>query len=244
MYDWVDKINWNNVDKVVLVAEAKRQEFLERVPEQIGKVEIIYEAVDPDKFQIKPRKFGGDIGILCHLTPRKRVYELLLTFYELQCERPELHLHIGGGMDMSFQDYYYALHDLVRRLKLEEKVTFYENVKEPWKWYEKVDIFIANAYSEGLQVAPMEAMACGVYCLSHQWAGSDELLPEEQLYYTDSELKQKILHYCDNMDSWQAEQRAVMRSIVCEKFNVHQTKQQVRKVIEMVGTKTLGAKAA
>ena len=85
-------------------------------------------------------------------------------------------------------------------------------------------------------------MACGVYCLSHQWAGADELLPADQLYYTDSELKQKILHYCDSIDAWRAEQRAVMRSIVCEKFNVHQTKQQVRRVIEVAGMKTVGTK--
>jgi glycosyltransferase involved in cell wall biosynthesis len=235
LYEWVDRINWNAVDKIILVSYAKKQEFLQRFPDQAAKVEVIYEAVDPHKFQVKPRKFNGDIGILCHLTPRKRVYELILAFADLLEQRPDLHLHIGGGPDVTFMDYYIALHDLVKALNLNDKVTFYGNVKEPWQWYEKVDLFISNAYSEGLQVAPMEAMACGCYCLAHRWFGADELLPESHLYFTDRQLQEKILAYCALNDAAREAERTRMRSVICEKFDVHQTKVQVRKVIEGAG---------
>ena len=244
LYEWVDRINWNAVDKIILVSYAKKQEFLQRFPDQANKIEVIYEAVDPHKFQVKPRKFNGDIGILCHLTPRKRVYELILAFAELLEQRPELHLHIGGGPDVTFMDYYFALQDLVKALNLSDKVTFYGNVKEPWQWYEKVDVFISNAYSEGLQVAPMEAMACGCYSLAHRWFGADELLPERYLYFTDRQLQEKILAYCAMTDAQRQAERAHMRSIICEKFDVHQTKLQVRKVIESVGASRGGQSRA
>ena len=115
-------------------------------------------------------------------------------------------MHIAGGMDQSFEDYYYALQSIVADLGIQEKVTFYGNVKETWDWYHKIDIFISNSYSEGLQVAPMEAMASGCYCLSHRWRGADELLPQEYLYFTDTELREKILQYCVTSEEKKLEQ--------------------------------------
>jgi hypothetical protein len=38
----------------------------------------------------------------------------------------------------------------------------------------------------------MEAVASGCYCLSHDWDGADELLPAENLYLTDSQLRQSV----------------------------------------------------
>lgn len=234
MYQWVDRINWDGVDKIILVSQAKKQEFIDRFPEQASKIVVINEAVDPQKFKFNPRPFQGDIGILCHLTPRKRVYELVLTFYELLQQRDDLHLHIGGGPHAKYGDYYVALHDLVKKLNLQDKVTFYGHVKEPWNWYHNIDIIISNAYSEGLQVSPMEAMASGCYCLAHRWAGAEELLPKPYLYLTDRELQEKILHYCELPEKVRQEQKAYMRSIVCDKFDVHRTKVQIRELIEAV----------
>ncbi|HMN29574.1 MAG TPA: glycosyltransferase family 4 protein, partial [Caldilineaceae bacterium] len=177
MYQWVNRINWEAVDKIILVSQAKKREFTARFPEQASKIVVSGPSTSLEKFTPQPKAFGGDIGILCHLTPRKRVYDLILSFYELTQKQRGLHLHIAGGADPAFEDYYRALHHLVNELKLQEKVTFYGNVAEPWLWYPKIDIFISNSYSEGLQVAPMEAMASGCYCLSHRWEGAEELLP-------------------------------------------------------------------
>jgi glycosyltransferase involved in cell wall biosynthesis len=234
MYQWVDRINWDAVDKIILVSQAKKREFLERFPGQASKVSVIYEAVDPDKFQPRQKSFGGNIGILCHLTPRKRVYELILAFSELLPQQPDLHLHIGGGAHVAYGDYYDALQGLVRQLKLQDYVTFYGDVQETREWYQEIDIFISNSYSEGLQVAPMEAMASGCYCLSHFWHGADELLPEQYLYFTDRQLQEKICEYYHAPESVKQEEQARMRSIACEKFNIHRTKQQIRKEIEQV----------
>ena len=125
MYQWVDKINWDAVDKIILVSEAKKREFIGRYPNQASKVVVIYEAVDTNKFQLISREFGGNIGILCHMTPRKRVYELILAFSELTKLRDDLHLHIGGGLVPGFEEYYTAIHMLVNKLELRDQITFY-----------------------------------------------------------------------------------------------------------------------
>jgi glycosyltransferase involved in cell wall biosynthesis len=234
MYQWVNRVNWDAVDRIIVVSHAKKKEFLEKFPSQAGKLVVSGPSTSLDKFIPHPKEFNGDIGILCHLTPRKRVYDLILTFYELLQQKSNLHLHIAGGMDPAFEDYYYSLQSIVADLDIKEKVIFYGNVTDTWNWYQKIDIFISNSYSEGLQVAPMEAMASGCYCLSHRWRGSDELLPPENLYYTDNELQKLILQYYASSSAEKSFQRQRMRSLAEEKFDINHTIRQVTQAIDDV----------
>ena len=238
MYQWVDKIKWGNVDKIILVSHAKKQEFIEKYPDQADKIIVNGPSTSLDKFTPGSKSFNGDIGILCHLTPRKRVYDLILTFYELLQINNKLHLHIAGGPDPAFADYSFALQQIVKDLGLTDNVTFYGNVAEPWDWYHKIDIFVSNSYSEGLQVAPMEAMASGCYCLSHRWYGADELMPSEYLFYTPEELKEKVLRYCALSEDEKMEQKKFMRTHAQMNFDIHQTIKKIQQVIDEVAEKT------
>jgi glycosyltransferase involved in cell wall biosynthesis len=237
MYQWAHRIDWQRVDRLILVSQAKLREFAAAFPQHAAKAVVIPEAVSIERFRMSKRPFGGDIGILCHLKPRKRVYELILTFYDLLRQRPGLHLHIGGGRAAAFDECAEALHQLVARLGIADHVTFYGHVEKPEEWYPRVDIFISNGYSEGLQVSPMEAMATGCYCLSHHWDGADELLPADQLYFTDRELQDRILTFLDADERWREQARDAMRTRVAERFNVDVTKKQIRGLVEEAATR-------
>ena len=71
------------VDRLIVVSDAKYREFARSFPAHTEKLAVIPEAVSVTRFQPKPKTFSGDIGILCHMKPRKRVYELVLAFHEL-----------------------------------------------------------------------------------------------------------------------------------------------------------------
>jgi glycosyltransferase involved in cell wall biosynthesis len=159
------------------------------------------------------------------------VYELILAFSELIKQEPGLHLHIVGGAGAAFRDYEEALHFAVEQLNIKDNVTFYGSMKDPWSWYPKIDIFVSNSYSEGLQVAPMEAMATGCYVLSHHWRGADELVPADHLYLTDNQLQAKILEYCALPEQEKQVLSQAMRQRACEKFNIRDKLPQVRSVI-------------
>jgi glycosyltransferase involved in cell wall biosynthesis len=232
LYQWAHRVNWDRVDRLILVSQAKLREFATLFPAHAHKAVVIPEAVSLDRFPMADRTFAGNIGILCHLKPRKRVYELVLTFSELLRQRPGLHLHIGGGRALGFEEYAEAISQLVTRLGLSGKVTFHGHVDKPEEWYPAIDIFISNGYSEGLQVSPMEAMATGCYALSHQWDGADELLPPEHLYFTDRELQERILRYVDMPEPARQEMRAAMRARVSDRFNVDVTKRRIRLLVE------------
>lgn len=235
LYQWADRINWDAVDTIILVSQAKRREFLGRFPGLEAKIAVIPEAISLARFPYRPQPWRGQIGTLCHLKPRKRVYELVLAFHELAQERSDLHLHIGGGRATGFDEYYLALLNLIDKLKLHDRVTLHGAVSQPESWYPQIDLFVSNGYSEGLQVAPMEAMASGCYTLSHFWDGAEELLPREQLYYGDRELRQRLLDYAALSPTQQAERQAAMRQIVSDNFDINQTKVQIRRLIEAAG---------
>lgn len=235
MYNWVDKVNWDLVDNIILVSQAKKREFISRFPSQAHKVIVIPEAISLGTYQQKEKAFNGDIGILCHLTPRKRVYELILAFYELNRVRSGFRLHIGGGKHSRFEDYYQALQVLVADLGLIDKVIFYGDVSHPQDWYSKIDIFISNSYSEGLQVSPMEAIASGCCCFSHGWDGANELFPDEFIYYSEHELIELILEYSDLPSELKKKEIGKLQRIVHERYDIDKTKVQIRQVIEKAG---------
>jgi glycosyltransferase involved in cell wall biosynthesis len=235
MYHWVDQINWDMVDKIILVSQAKKREFIRRFPAQASKVVVIPEAVSLNKFRPREKVFNGDIGTLCDLTPRKRVYELILAFSELNRAHDGFRLHIGGGKHPRFEDYYEAVFHLVSELGIEDKVIFYGQVNDPQDWYSKIDIFVSNSYSEGLQVSPLEAIASGCYCLSHGWEGADELFPEENIFYTDRELIERILRFSAAPADQQKEMIEKLGCIVREGFDLDKIKIQIRQLVEEVG---------
>lgn len=237
LYHWANQIDWLKVDQIILVSEAKRKEFTSRFPGFDQKIRVIPEGVNPQKFPYEPRVFNKNLGILGHLTPRKRVYELILAFAELGLDKRSYQLHVGGGAHPRFLDYYDAVISLPSRLDIEKNVIFYGNVQNASEFYKKIDIFISNSYSEGLQVSPMEAISSGAYCFSHFWPGAQELLPDENLYYTDSELREKIFEFESLPESEKHQKQKKLRDEVLTKCNINLVSELVRKSIEEVASK-------
>ncbi len=236
LYQWADRINWDAVDRIILVSEAKRREFVARFPQQARKIAVIPVGVDLRRFEFCARNFDPaadvNIGILCHLAPRKRVYELILVFSELAQQHPLLHLHIAGAAGAAFRDYEEALYYVVEQLGLQARVTFHGNVKATWDWYPKIDVFVSNSFSEGLQVAPMEAMATGCCVLSHRWHGADELVPLENLYLTDSELAARLAAYLALPPAAKQAAAQAMRQRARDLFDVYDKIPRINRVID------------
>jgi len=144
-------------------------------------------------------------------------------------------LHIGGGQHPKFPDYHFSLLDLVERLGIASNVVFHDHVSEPKNWFGLIDILISNSYSEGLQVSPMEAMASGIYCLSHHWDGAEELLPDQYLFNTSSDLKEKILTYAELSENQKLEERKFQRTLVEQNFNIEKISKDILQVVNEVG---------
>jgi glycosyltransferase involved in cell wall biosynthesis len=236
LYEYAPQINWQVVNQIILVSRAMQQKFIAQYPECAEKTHVIYNGRPLDKFKPVTREFDGNLGILCNLVPIKRVYELILTLHELRAVGYQFHLHVGGerGKGGLGERYYISMQRVVQKLGLQEQVTFYGYVQQPENWFKGIDIFISNSFWEGQQVALIEAMASGCYCLAHFWDGAEEVLPSEYLYSTESDLQRKLVAYYHLTEAKKTEQRARMRCLAEERFNIQETNGKVQEVINNV----------
>lgn len=239
LFEWAPKINWNALDKIILVSEAMQDMFIEQYPAHAHKTEVVYNGRSLDRFTPpEDRAFCFNIGMLCNIKPIKRVYEAVLMFYYLCEQGYDCHFYIAGKPTGDGR-YAVAVYKLVERLGLQDRVIFDGYVTDTSSWLQKIDIFISNSYWEGQQVALLEAMAVGCFCLSHWWAGAEEMLPAENLYITEAELRHKIVNYAEMSNGEKERHQAQLRVSACEKFNIARTKAQIRQLIdELVKTDT------
>jgi glycosyltransferase involved in cell wall biosynthesis len=234
LYDWAPRINWNHVDKVILVSEAMRRHFVKLYPEHSAKTVVTYNGRPLEKFTCVQRPpFAFNLGMLCSINPIKRVYEVILMLFDLRQQGYDARLHIAGTPSGDPR-YGVAIHQLVERLGLQNCVIFDGYVVDTPTWFEKVDIFISNSFWEGQQVALIEAMAAGCYCLSHAWNGAEEMLPSENLFITNAELGRKILAYSRWCNDERRRCQAQLRALASEKFDIGRTTTEIRQVVQQV----------
>jgi len=235
LYEWASKIKWDNVDKVILVSNAMQQRFCNLYPEQSHKSIVIYNGIPLEKFKpLMPHEFHWKLGMVSSIAPIKRIYEVVLLLYSLHVHGVNASLHIAGKPTGDFR-YFAAIQRIVDELGLNQNVTFDGFITDIPNWLQNIDIFISNSFWEGQQTALLEAMATGVYCLSHNWAGADEILPLENLYFTEEEVVRKIKEYSHFSDVEKQRMGDLMRTIACEKFDAKQTKMKIRQVIDEIG---------
>ena len=238
LWDFAPQVNWENVDWVIFISHAMERKFLTRFPEMAGRTCVIHNGVSLKKFQHKPHPFKGVIGTLNRIEPHKGIWGLIIALYQLRKQGYDLTLHIGGVCnEPRYQRYNFEVHHLVERLNLQPYVKFQGYIEDTPAWFQDIDIFVSNSCSEGLQVALLEAMASGCYCLSHFWDGADEALPVDNIYITEAELLEKIKVYCNLPESAKHQEQERMRTIAVEKFDIDQKKLLVCQTVEEVYSK-------
>lgn len=238
LFEWAPRINWDVVDKIIFVSNSMERMFADIYPNHAAKTDVIFNGRPLDHFSPPEKRTPPlKIGMLGHITPIKRVYEAILMFYSIAEQDDNLRFHIAGE---PFGDYRYfvAVQRLVEKLGLQDKVIFDGYRKDANVWLKDIDIFISNSYWEGQQVALLEAMASGCYCLAHHWAGADEMLPDHYLYITEKELADKVIEYTKMPEREKLHHQTVLRNWALEKFDIEKTKLEIRHLIKELGDKT------
>jgi glycosyltransferase involved in cell wall biosynthesis len=229
------QVNWQGVERIVLVSKAMQRKFNEMYPGHAAKTVVLPAGKSLTRFTPTPHAFAGKIAMLGNLIPIKRVYEMVLALAELRRRGFEFTLHLGGKPDNDFnnQRYYASLCSAVEKLGLRERVIF-DGWVDSTAWLPDKDIFISNSFWEGQQNALIEAMAAGCFCLSHFWDGAEEILPDEFLYTTETELVEKIINYAALTESAKRQRQETLRAIAVEKYNGEDSIAHYRALIDAV----------
>jgi glycosyltransferase involved in cell wall biosynthesis len=236
IFEFAPLIDWRAVEKIIFVSHAMRRRFETLYPEHASRTEVVYQGKPLDQFRPEPREFGHDLGMLCDITPIKRVYELILAVYELRQRGYCFRLHIGGeprrgGID---DRYYASIESAIDKLELREQVRLYGHVENPASWLRNIDVYVSNSFWEGQQTALIEAMATGCYCLSHFWDGAEEVLPKEYLYASDGELQEQLIRYSQLTGEEKRRHHQGMRRLAEDKFDLKTAAAKSRQILEEV----------
>ena len=241
LYEFAGHIIWDNVDHVILVSNAMQRRFIEMYPNQSHKTRVVHNGVQFPGIAKSNHRSVYNIAMLGELIPIKRVYEVILGVHELRRQGCQIKLHVGGSAKdgPSNVRYFVSLQRAVRELSLQDDVIFEGWIDDVSFWLAEMDVFVSNSFWEGQQVALLEAMSSGCYCLSHFWDGADEVLPPENIFVTESDLQQKIIEYLELPNSEKRRRQELMRTIAGEKFDIERTKREIRSIIDEVAASTV-----
>jgi glycosyltransferase involved in cell wall biosynthesis len=232
LFEWAPQIDWRVVDRVILVSHAMRERFVALYPAHASKARVVFNGRPLDAFGLDTRgPFRFHLGMACHITPIKRVYEAILLVQQLRADGHSARLFIAGTASGDLR-YDAAVRRLVTVLDLEDSVFFDGHVDDMPSWLQKIDVFLSNSFWEGQQVALLEAMAAGCYCLSHHWAGAEEMLPSDHLFVTDAELRSKLAEYARASNGTRAAAQNRLRTLARERFDVRNTVLQIRAIVD------------
>jgi len=177
----------------------------------------------------KDKRYIISVG---RLIPLKRNADLIKTFFELQKRDNSLELiFLGDGI---------LKNDLVNnciKLEIKEKVHFLGNVKNPFYYLNKSDLFVLNSEIEGFPNVLVEAMACGLPVISSDCkSGPREILEDEKyglLYLvgdTDILIKKMKFYLYGDIDRENIQSKNLKR---IEDFSVGKIMNQFKKVLEI-----------
>jgi len=235
LWEFAPRVQWNSINQVIFLNAPMKNHFCDYFPEAADKAIVVPNIVRMDVFQPDYNNHGGVIGMLGRIIPIKRVYEAVLAIYELRSRGFNFSLRLGGIPNELGADnirYYISLKHLVDKLNLQECVQFDGYVEHPEQFLKQIDIFLSHSFFESQHVALSEAMASGCFCLGHAWDGIEDILPAENIYFSNDELIRKVIEYWNQPEGDQLRRRTQLRDISAHKYDYNTICQKLQEIIE------------
>ncbi|RJO63268.1 MAG: glycosyltransferase [Myxococcales bacterium] len=177
---FVGQIAWRRIDDLIFVAPHIRDIALAAHP-AIGSagtaIHVIPNGVDLEKFPFVERPRGKRLAFLGSINYKKGPMLLLHAFKALADADGDYTLHVAG----SFQDGRYSLYfeQMIAALGLKGRVYFDGQIGDVPAWLADKHAIVCTSVLEGHPVGLLEAMACGLKPLIHNFVGARGLYPAE-----------------------------------------------------------------
>lgn len=130
------------------------------------KVNILHSTIDTDYFVPSDNTKTIDFVYIGRLESYKGVHVIISAMKEVIDRYPAANLAIVGYGSQQKQ-----LKHITLRLDLSANVTFHEYQKNVRDWLHRSRIFVMASDTEGLPCSLMEAMSCGIVCIT-SWVGN------------------------------------------------------------------------
>ena len=211
---------WKNAETVISKCSAEAEMIYEIDPNI--EVTIIPNGVDTDRYiPGEPIPDDGPLKLLCvaRLIKRKGQHHLIKAVKQISDQGVDITLDLVGSGDAEGE-----YRELVESLQVQDQIKFrgYISREEIPNFYAQAHVFVLPSYNEGMSVATLEAMACGLPVIVSRTPGTEELVREGENGFTfewgDIELLTQLLLKLDS-DRALARQMALESRMQAKKFS-------------------------
>ena len=220
---WVQNVNWSTIDILITIGNSFVKEALLRgVPhlESLTSVMNIPNGVNLEKFPLIPRHRGKNIAFLANLRAVKNPSFVLQCMQKLHYIDPEYRLFFGG----TFQDH--ALEQYLRYmvgvLDLRDIVFFDGWQPDARSWLKDKHYIVSTSIIESQGMGLLEAMACGLKPVIHNFPGADQIFSSEYLFNIAEEFCEQICSHIYEPETYRrfVEQHYALKDKLAEINNV------------------------
>lgn len=178
-------VNWNNVDKIIFIAEHMKNFAVDKFKIDNNKAIVISNGINLEKYTFKERKPGFNIAYVGYINYKKGPMLLLHTFKAIYDIDNRYKLYIAG----KFQDDRYLLYfnQMINEFHIEKNV-FYQGWQNNLdEWFEDKSYVLCTSVLESQNMSVMEAMSKGIKPLVHNFVGAKSIYNEKFVWNTIDE---------------------------------------------------------
>lgn len=221
--EYTSKINWRSIDQAIFVADHIRQVALEIIDPPFSAVPsaLVPNCIDLDNYPFYQKAPGFDVAYVGYINHKKGI-SLLLQCIAAAVEYDDRYrFHLAGDFQEKRFEVY--VKHLVSEMGLREHVIPQGWVDDIPAFLSGMDYVISTSPWEGCPNNVIEAMACGVKPLVHNWRGARDLFGDDLVFNTVDEFLQMLTSPTYDSES--------LRNIVAMKYNAAVCLPQLEQVI-------------
>ena len=180
-------VRWENVQGAIFVADHIREIANQMWSEQLRPTPqtTVFNCVELDRYPFYDKSPGKNVAYIGYLNHKKGI-PLLLQCIQKAVERdPGYRFHVAGSFQEPRFEVY--MNHLLREIGLTDHVTFNGWVRDVPAFLADMDYVVSTSPWEGCPNNVIEAMACGVKPLVHNWRGAATLFGRELVFNTVDE---------------------------------------------------------
>jgi len=172
-------------DRVIAISEEVKEHLTRDFKVNEQDIKVIHNGIDVNKFRVQSTEYrvqrkkdlglgdGPVVGIVARLSEEKGHEYLIKAMKEVIIVFPRARLLIVGEGRMKEK-----MEDLIKLTALEENVTFIPRAMDTQEVLSVMDLFVLPSLKEGLGLALMEAMACGIGVIGSDVGGIKSLIKD------------------------------------------------------------------
>ncbi|MFH2056222.1 MAG: glycosyltransferase [bacterium] len=185
--EFTTKINWANIDQAIFVADHIRQIALEIIapPFQSIPSAVVPNCIDLDNYPFYHKAPGHNVAYVGYVNHKKGISLLLQCIAAAIARDHRYRFHLAGDFQEKRFEVY--VKHLITEMGLREHVIPHGWVDDIPAFLADMDYVISTSPWEGCPNNVIEAMACGVKPLVHNWRGARDLFGDDLVFNTVDE---------------------------------------------------------